>query len=132
MPGPKLNPLSSNIGIAEVVSSRGDMRDLLPAETGFFPSDEPIAGNLERAVATRCLEDALGEAMRVEVDNPDLLRPSRFEAMLHDSPGELTRLARTLPEGAGREQVARAASLLHDEASLQDLLKFYRQALLRA
>lgn len=103
----------------------------LPDPHELAPADQAQRPQLDQLLALPNIESFLEDSLRPELDDPDLLTPTRFHEVQTAVQTQIEARAEALrasdPEGA--KVLARAGRLLADELNLRELLQMYRSSL---
>jgi type III secretion protein X len=93
------------------------------------PAFSPIKPRLEQLYALPNIEDYLMAQLAPLINEPALLKPTRFNNALRASLESLEAAAEEDPRNA--RILRRAARLMGDQVTLRDLVQMYRYALLK-
>jgi len=118
-------------GIVSITYKVGEAVQGLPDQHELPPADHAQRPQLETLLAPSNTDSFLQESIRPELEDRDLLLPSRFRQAMDDA---LDKLGKTAQEQLAHEPdtaklLNRAVRLLQDEVGLRDLLQMYRSAL---
>lgn len=128
----EINPnrlMSFERGIDNIVFARREdhAAQELPERRNLTPSDDNVRPQLSQVLEKPNTERFLEEALRPQINDRDLLMPSRFADTLK---GVLKDLATQAESGGGDSRVLnRAVRVLKEETSLRELVAMYRNAL---
>ena len=119
---------SIDIGIDRVVHLRGAPAEPVPrGDVG--PAELPASSQLDALLALPTLDEVIAGMLLPEVEDVQIFSPVRFRDVLDGTQLGLRKAAERNPHAA--RALGRAARLLADEASLRDLLRMYRDALMQ-
>ena len=136
---PDINPsyMSFERGIDRITHARTGLLTSLPEREQAPPPDVSTRPQLETLLALPTLNDALDTAVRPQLQNRDLLVPTRFRQALENTLEHLEQAvqqasAKPAADGSSEDTTRtlnRAVRLLKEESALRDLLQMYRSAL---
>lgn len=122
-------PFPMDRGIEKILRSE----DESIAESGpvaeISPAFSPVKPRLEQLYPLPNLEEYLNEELRPLPTGASLLLPNRFERALRDAMDALLAAEGEDPRNA--HVFRRARKLMGEQASLRDLVRMYRSALLK-
>lgn len=103
----------------------------LPDLQHLVPADQTSRPQLDRLLARRTLDHLVDDAITPEVDDPELLLPSRFRGVLRNTLKSLRRRGEREKDPRSRDAraLARAAGLLAEEDELRELAQMYLSTL---
>ena len=128
----EINPnrlMSFDRGIDNIVFARKEDQAAqeLPERRNLTPSDDNVRPQLSQLLEKPNTVRFLEEELRPQIDDRDLLMPTRFADTLKDVLKDLTAQA---DAGVGDSRVInRAVRVLKEETSLRELVALYRNAL---
>lgn len=133
-----INPsaLTFDRGISSITHARQGTLTSLPEREQSPPSDMGSRPQLDALLALPTLDDALDAAVRPQLQNRDLLVPTRFRQALEGALDQLGQAAQTAQQAQPTDDnsdttrtLNRAVRLLKEESALRDLVQMYRSAL---
>lgn len=118
-------------GIDSITFKGGEAAQGLPDQRELTPADHAERPQLDQLLAMPNLDDYLDQSIRPDLENRDLLLPTRFRQVMDGALATLEKEA--LGAQAGDPDTAkvlnRAVRLLNEENALRDLLQMYRSVL---
>lgn len=137
-----LSSLNFDRGIDRITHAGRGTLAMLPEREQAPPPDTGTRPQLEALLALPTLDDVLNAAVRPQLQNRDLLVPTRFRQALEGALEHLGQAAQdaqdaqdmsaaqpTDERSSSARTLNRAVRLLKEESALRDLLQMYRSAL---
>ncbi|MDQ5908204.1 MAG: hypothetical protein QG599_295 [Pseudomonadota bacterium] len=123
----KISGFSPDLGLQYVSRYDGQPQNL-PAQRDTQLTGEPVRQRVDELFNPQSLDQALRDFVSPRPNDPAILAPARFEALIRDCARDLHALA-----DAGNQPVLQqAGALLNDEMQLRELLANYRGLLMQA
>lgn len=123
----RISGFSPDLGL-ETISRLDDQSGHLPQAGQAALAGEQVRNWVTELFRPANLEQRLRAFAAVQVGDPSLLTPTRFESLVRASARALREQDAQTPQ----PELAAAALLLEQELSLRDLLSTYKRTLLRA
>ena len=127
---------SFETGIESIISLGPEQTPAsLPEVANFLPSEEQLDAWLQKMLASPPLEQQLLSLLKPVINDLTILQPVHYEFMIFKLGEKFKRLVayrkKKKPKEEDRQIFEEARDLFTEEQSLRELLKMYRNALLR-
>ena len=123
----KISGFSPDVGLQYISRFDGQPQNL-PAQRDTQLTGEPVRQRLDELFNPQSLDQTLRNFISPRPQDPAILTPARFEALIRDCAQDLHALAKTSDHPA----LQQAGALLDHEMQLCDLLAHYRGLLMQA
>jgi type III secretion protein X len=119
-------------GIDKITFKSGELTQGLPDPRELTPTDNTQRPQLDSLLARPNTDSFLEESIRPNLEDRDLLMPTRFRQAMEGALETLRDAAQERQQAGNPEsarELNRAVRLLTEEVGLRDLLQMYRSAL---